>query len=308
MQDLLSVEVVSTASKFPQAIREAPASITVVTDEEIRRFGYRTLADVLRSVRGFYTTYDRNYAYVGMRGFARPGDYNTRVLLLVDGHRLNDDIYDQAPIGTDFPIDLSLVERVEVIRGPASSLYGTNALFGVINVVTKTGADRKGVRADAAAGSLATGGAGASYGRLFGDGRELLVAATTYRSAGQRQLHFPEFGADGTATAWPSASIRTTCRRHSDRCRWDDGRSARRRCTVTSTCRPRRLDRSSATIARRPTTTALFSRVFTTARSARGGWAWHASRTTITATRVPTRMTTARPASPCLRTWRRRTR
>ena len=130
MQDLMSVEVVSTASKFPQAIREAPASITVVTAEEIRRFGYRTLGDVLRSVRGFYTTYDRNYAYVGMRGFARPGDYNTRVLLLVDGHRLNDDIFDQAPIGTDFPIDLSLVERVEVIRGPASSLYGTNALFG----------------------------------------------------------------------------------------------------------------------------------------------------------------------------------
>ena len=90
IQDLLRVEVVSTASKFPQAIREAPASITVVTSEEIRRFGHRTLADVLRSVRGFYTTYDRNYAYVGMRGFARPGDYNTRFLLLVDGHRLND--------------------------------------------------------------------------------------------------------------------------------------------------------------------------------------------------------------------------
>ena len=197
MQDLLSVDVVSTASKFPQAIREAPASITVVTDEEIRRFGYRTLGDVLRSVRGFYTTYDRNYAYVGMRGFARPGDYNTRVLLLVDGHRLNDDIFDQAPIGTDFPIDLSLVDRVEVIRGPASSLYGTNALFGVVNVVTKTGADRPGVRVDAAAGSLATGAAAASYGRLFGDGRELLVSATTYRSAGQRRLHFPEFAADG---------------------------------------------------------------------------------------------------------------
>ena len=73
---------------------------------------------MLRSVRGFYTTYDRNYSYVGIRGFARPGDYNTRVLLLVDGHRLNDGIYDMAPIGTDFPIDVSLIERVEVIRGP----------------------------------------------------------------------------------------------------------------------------------------------------------------------------------------------
>ena len=82
LQDLLEVEVVSTASKFPQEVREAPASITVITADDIRRYGHRTLADVLRSVRGFYTTYDRNYSYVGMRGFARPGDYNTRVLLL----------------------------------------------------------------------------------------------------------------------------------------------------------------------------------------------------------------------------------
>ncbi len=199
IQDLLRVEVVSTASKFPQAIREAPASITVVTSEEIRRFGHRTLADVLRSVRGFYTTYDRNYAYVGMRGFARPGDYNTRFLLLVDGHRLNDNVFDQAPIGTDFPIDLSLVDRVEVIRGPASSLYGTNALFGVVNVVTKTGAGRPGMQAEGAAGSLETGWASASYGRLFDEGRELMIGASAYRSAGQRQLYFPEFAADGAS-------------------------------------------------------------------------------------------------------------
>ena len=192
MEDLLAVEV-STASKFPQIVKEAPASITVITAEEIRRFGYRTLADALRSVRGFYSTYDRNYAYLGMRGFARPGDYNTRLLLLIDGHRVNDGVYDMAPVGTDFLLELSLIERIEVIRGPGSSLYGTNALFGVINVITRTGASRKGVQADLQGGSLRTFSGSGSYGRMFGDGREVLVAGSTYRSSGQPSIHYPEF-------------------------------------------------------------------------------------------------------------------
>jgi outer membrane receptor for ferrienterochelin and colicins len=193
LQDLLEVEVVSSASKFPQSTREAPASITVINAEEIRRFGYRTLSDALRSVRGFYTTYDRNYTYVGMRGFARPGDYNTRMLLLIDGQRLNDAIYDMAPIGTDSPLPMSLIDRIEIIRGPGSSLYGSNALFGVINVVTKTGGARRGVQAEVQAGSLGTHGATVSYGRLFGEGAEMLVAASGFRSAGQNRIHFPEF-------------------------------------------------------------------------------------------------------------------
>ena len=118
IEDLLSAEVVSTASKFPQEVREAPASITVITAADIKRYGHRTLNDVLRSVRGIYTSYDRNYAYIGTRGFSRPGDYNTRVLLLLDGHRLNDELYDMATIVTDYPIDVSLIDSVELIRGP----------------------------------------------------------------------------------------------------------------------------------------------------------------------------------------------
>jgi outer membrane receptor for ferrienterochelin and colicin len=132
IEQLLDAELTSTASKFEQEVTRAPASVTVITGDEIRRHGYRTLADVLNNVRGLYTSYDRNYSYVGARGFARPGDYNTRVLLLIDGHRLNEPTYNMAAIGTDFPIDVSLIDRVEVIRGPGSSLYGTSAFLGVI--------------------------------------------------------------------------------------------------------------------------------------------------------------------------------
>jgi len=126
LEELMNIEVYS-ASKFPQKTTEAPAAVTVITADEIKKYGYRTLADILRSVRGFYITYDRNYVYVGVRGFSRPGDYNTRILLLLDGHRINENIYDQAFIGTDFPIDIDLIDRVEIIRGSGSSLYGSNA-------------------------------------------------------------------------------------------------------------------------------------------------------------------------------------
>jgi len=65
----IKVSIVYGASKFDQKLSEAPAAVSIVTATEIKRFGYRTLADILRSVRGFYTTYDRNYHYLGMCGF-----------------------------------------------------------------------------------------------------------------------------------------------------------------------------------------------------------------------------------------------
>src|SRR6185295_9539486 len=112
-QDLPSV---FGASKYEQKPSEAPASVSIITSEEIRKFGYRTLSEILRSVRGFFTTYDRNYSYIGARGFDRPGDYDTRVLLLLDGHRTNDNIYDQASIGTEALVDVDAIDRIEIIQ------------------------------------------------------------------------------------------------------------------------------------------------------------------------------------------------
>jgi outer membrane receptor for ferrienterochelin and colicins len=163
----LKVDAVYGASKFLQNVADSPASVTVVTAEQIQKYGYRTLADVLRTLPGFYVIYDRNYTYVGVRGISRPGDYNARILFLLDGHRVNDDIYDGAYVGTEFPVNVDLMERIEIIKGPNSSVYGTGAFVAVINVITKRGRDLGGVEVSAAAGSRNSYKERASYGKRF---------------------------------------------------------------------------------------------------------------------------------------------
>ena len=101
LEDLMNLTI-ETVSKFEQKVIESPASVSIVTRDKIKKYGYRNLADILRSVRGLHVSYDRDYHYLGTRGFALPGDLNTRFLLLVDGHRVNDNIFDQAAIGNDF--------------------------------------------------------------------------------------------------------------------------------------------------------------------------------------------------------------
>ncbi len=196
LEQLGKIEVY-TASKHLQSGADAPSSVTVITADEIEKHGYRTLADVMQTVRGFFVTYDRNYSSVGVRGFARPGDYNTRILLLVDGHRLNDNLYDEPMFGTEFPIDIDLIARIEIIRGPVSSLYGSNALFAVINVVTKRSQDLKGLELSGEAGSFNTYKGRMSYGGEFHD-LEFLISGTFYGSRGHNQLFFAPFNTPET--------------------------------------------------------------------------------------------------------------
>jgi iron complex outermembrane receptor protein len=192
LEELMEIEVVYAASRYEQDVHEAPSSVTIVGADEIRRFGYRTLADLLAGVGGFYTSYDRIYTYLGTRGFSRPGDYNTRFLLQVDGHRLNDEVYGQAFIGTEFPLDLDVIDRVEIIRGPSSSIYGTNALFGVVNVVTKKGRDLDGVRLSGRAASFGTRGTGVAFGKEHPSGMEIFLSGGYAESDGQ-DLYYAEF-------------------------------------------------------------------------------------------------------------------
>jgi iron complex outermembrane receptor protein len=195
LEELMQVRVDSVygASKHEQKVTQAPSSVTIVTADQIRRFGYRTLGEVLRGVRGFYVSDDRNYQYVGVRGFLRPGDYNSRILVMIDGHRMNDSIYDGAYAGREGVVDLELIERVEVIRGPSSSLYGSSAFFGVINIITKRGGQFAGVEVAGEGGTYDTQRGRATYGARYANGLEWLVSGSQYRSDGPANLYYPEF-------------------------------------------------------------------------------------------------------------------
>jgi outer membrane cobalamin receptor len=201
LEDLMriSVQRVFGASERLQPVTEAPSAVTIVTADEIRRYGYRTLGEILAGVRGFFVSNDRNYSYLGARGFGRPGDYNTRVLLLVNGHRTNDNVFDQAYIGAELGIDVAMFDRVEIIRGPASSLYGTSAFFAVVNVVTRSGASMKGASIEADAGTLGTQLARASFGRELAGGADVALSGTYERSSGVGNLYFPAFDTPGTS-------------------------------------------------------------------------------------------------------------
>ncbi len=195
LEELGNIQVYS-ASKHLQSARDAPSSVTVITADEIQKYGYRTLADILRSVRGFYITTDRLYSYVGVRGFGRLGDWNSRILLLVDGHRVNNNVDGHGMLGTEFPVDVDLIERVEIIRGPSSSLYGTDAFFAVINVITRKPPQLKGMELSFEPASFGTFQGRASYGGQY-RGMDLLLSGTFYNSQGQT-LFFPQFNSPAT--------------------------------------------------------------------------------------------------------------
>jgi len=192
LEDLMQVPVVTAASKFEQLISDAPSSVVVLTASDIRNFGWRTLGDALATLPGLYVTNDRDYTYLGARGFLRPGDYNGRFLLTIDGVRTNDPVYDQALLGTEGLLDMDMVKRIEFVPGPGSAVYGSNALFGVINVVTRDGSSLAGLRTALAAGSFGERRARASYGWHAQNGADLLLSATSYHRTGQ-DLYFAEF-------------------------------------------------------------------------------------------------------------------
>ncbi|TAN47908.1 MAG: hypothetical protein EPN21_16160 [Methylococcaceae bacterium] len=203
-EKLLDVEIVS-ASRYIQRSSEIPAATTVVGADQIKGFGYRTLAEILRSVPGMHTTSDRMYDTLGVRGLNGNSDLNGRILVMIDGMRVNDALYDEGAISSEFPLDVDLIERVEVVRGPASSVYGSNAFLAVVNVITKNGRDLQGGRLAASYGGFDTFKGRASYGRKQANGLEYLVSASGLNAQGP-DLHYPEFATPQNADGLTSGT------------------------------------------------------------------------------------------------------
>src|SRR5205085_2163990 len=158
--DFIKSNIISSVSKHNEDIRLAPATTTVITQEEILQRGYTDLIDILKDIPGFDISiyYGQLYANVYQRGFRT--DNSEKFLLLFDGVEENDLWSNFADISQQYP--LTNIKRVEVIYGPASTMYGPNAYSGVINVITKEPEDyikekrSFGVQANAGIGSYNT--------------------------------------------------------------------------------------------------------------------------------------------------------
>jgi iron complex outermembrane receptor protein len=193
LEELLQTPI-STAAKYDQRMSDVAASVTVITAEEIARYGWRTLAEVLSSIRGVYTTYDRAYTYLGVRGIGLPTDYNNRFLVLIDGVEMTESVSGSIGIDTTLAIDMSTVARIEFVRGPGSVLYGTGAMFGVINLITKDEAEQSSVTAGGGSAGLWTGAA-----RVAITGADVRGAvALSWQDREGRDFYFPEFDSPET--------------------------------------------------------------------------------------------------------------
>jgi outer membrane receptor for ferrienterochelin and colicins len=191
LEELLNTPV-SSAAKYLQHIHEVPASVSIITSEEIEQFGFQTLDEALMTITGFYTSNDRNYSYLGIRGFSRPTDYNNRILLLIDDHIANENVFNSALIGSELGLDMDMIDRIEIVRGPGSCLYGTNAMFAVINIVTKSSTIIDGTQFSGKMGSFGRKQAALLCGHQWNENINLALSAQVESVDGQ-DLYFKEY-------------------------------------------------------------------------------------------------------------------
>jgi len=138
LEDLTQLQVSSVANRYESDSPKSASAVTVITEEEIKRHGYKTLEELLQNVVGFDKAYHVFRSLVSSRGFRQ--DINSNYLLLVDGHRVNESAYSGFGNAHIFPM-MDTIKRVEVIRGASSTLWGGSALNGIISITTKKGSD-----------------------------------------------------------------------------------------------------------------------------------------------------------------------
>lgn len=180
--DLLDQENrVFAASRYVQTLSETPANVSIVSRTDIARFGYRTVAEALNALPGFYNSASQ-WPALGLRGAAVPGDFGSRVLFMVNGMPLYEPMY-----GGFFLeyLDIASIERIEVVRGSGSALYGNGAVSGIINLVTRTGLDAPGQKIQVEAGSHGTHSVYGSHAQTSANGLDIFASVSATGSKGR---------------------------------------------------------------------------------------------------------------------------
>ncbi len=135
---------IATAGKRDQSISEIPASVVLINHEEIAAQGYQSVPEILENVTGLYLFRDYSWSggdpIIGMRGFFSPG-FNNDLIILVNGVNQYQDYWGFYPFAS-FPIPVEAIDRIEIVRGPMSVIYGSGAFFGVINIITNEASEQ----------------------------------------------------------------------------------------------------------------------------------------------------------------------
>jgi iron complex outermembrane receptor protein len=177
------IPIVVTASRVEERVTEAPASVTVITREQILNSGAISIADLLRMAPGVDVMQNTGADWdVSIRGFTHIG--SNKVLVLIDGRTAYNDFY--ASVNWyELPVVLEDIERIEVIRGPLSSLWGANALLGVINIITRSAAQSQGTLATVQYGTRGTLRATAVHGGRAGNSGVSYKVSAAQEEVGQ---------------------------------------------------------------------------------------------------------------------------
>ncbi len=182
LETLMNFKVIS-ASQIEEPIKETPVPVTIITDEMIVKSGAKNLRDLLiLYVPGITLVQDHNEMNFAMRGVYASSQQ--KILILLDGHRLNSRSYSES--NPDYSISLEKIKQIEVLRGPASSLYGNVALTAVVNIITKSGEDVSGGSVQVSAGNYGQQKIAVLIGQKFNENSDFLFWSNYYRADGQK--------------------------------------------------------------------------------------------------------------------------
>jgi outer membrane receptor for ferrienterochelin and colicins len=219
IQQALDEDVVTSVTRSAEAASTVPATVSVITAEEIRQFGVRTIDEAVNFLGlGMVTENPLHAVEIGARGVLLTSDFGNHVLLLLNGHMLNEAYDNTAYFERGAGIPIELVDHIEVVIGPGSVLYGSNAMLGVINVVTKQAKDYRGgvvlfegelspsidksVSRDVGTGWRVGVGMGNEF-QLFGRRAEIVGQVEYYRQSGPAFVFGPQAYGNDFVTGLP---------------------------------------------------------------------------------------------------------
>ena len=176
IEDLMEIEITSVSKKEVSAFK-APAAIYVITQEDIRRSGATSIPDLLRMVPGMQVSQINSHLWaISIRGFAE--QFANKLLVLIDGRNVYSS-YFAGVLWAARDVTLEDVERIEVIRGPGGTIWGANAVNGVINIITKNAEDTQGTLIIGGGGTEEHGFGAIRYGDRINDNTYYRVYSST---------------------------------------------------------------------------------------------------------------------------------